>query len=249
VRIRLVNPNTTAAMTDKVVAAAKAVAAPGTAIEGATSASGPFSIEGYFDGALSLPGLLAEIRAGEAAAVDAHIIACFDDTGLDAARSLASAPVIGIGEAACHLATMVAGRFSVVTTLARSIPVLEDNLARYGLSRRCASVRASGVPVLALERPNDPARARISVEIGAALREDRAEAIVLGCAGMADLAASLAAEHGVPVIEGVGAAMKFAEALVALNLRTSKAGGWAAPIAKPYVGLMAGFDDSGNART
>jgi allantoin racemase len=242
-RIRLINPNTTASMTAKIAVAAEAIAAPGTIVESATSASGPVSIEGHFDGALSLPGLLTEIRAGEQSAVDAHVIACFDDTGLDAARSLAKAPVIGIGEAAYHVASLIAGRFSVVTTLARSIPVLQHNLVRYGLAFRCASVRAAGVPVLALEKPGSPARERISAEIAAALEEDRAEAIVLGCAGMADLAASLSEKHGVPVVEGVAAAVKLAESLVALKLATSKSGGWATPTPKPFSGMVAAFGD------
>jgi allantoin racemase len=92
------------------------------------------------------------------------------------------------------------------------------------------------VPVLSLEEPGSPARARIGAEIAAALRDDRAEAIVLGCAGMADLAASLAAEHGVPVIDGVAAAVKLAEALAALGLRTARVGGYAPPALKPYLG-------------
>ncbi len=244
-RIRIVNPNTTASMTEKAAIAARRAAAPGTVIEAATSANGPISIEGFFDGALSLPGLLAEIQAGEEAGVDAHVIACFDDTGLDAARALAKAPVIGIGEAAYHLATLVAGRFSVVTTLPRSIPVLESNLARYGFAARCASVRAAGVPVLELEEPGSAACNRISAEIAAALRDDGAEAIVLGCAGMVDLAGELADEHGVPVIEGVGAAVKLVEALVGLKLATSKTGGWATPVAKPYDGALAAFQRVG----
>jgi allantoin racemase len=240
-RIHVVNPNTTASMTAKIASAARAAARSGTEIIAATSADGPASIEGFFDGALSLPGLLVEIRKAENAGVDAHIIACFDDTGLDAARSLASAPVIGIGEAAYHLACLIACRFSVVTTLARSIPVLEQNLQRYGLASRCASVRASGVPVLALEEPGGKGREKISAEIAAAVREDRAEAIVLGCAGMADLAASLAEEHGLPVVEGVSAALALAESLADLRLRTSKAGAWASPIRKPYSGQLAQF--------
>ena len=71
-RIRIVNPNSTASMTEKVAIAARQAAAAGTTIEAVTSASGPISIEGFFDGALSLPGLLAEIQAGEEAQVDAH---------------------------------------------------------------------------------------------------------------------------------------------------------------------------------
>ncbi len=231
-RIQIVNPNSTVPMTEKIAAAARLAAAAGTEILAATSLAGPPSIQGYHDGALALPGLLAEIGRGKSDGVGAHIIACFDDTGLDAARSLASAPVIGIGEAGYHLASLIAARFSVVTTLSCSIPILEDNLRRYGLAARCVRVRASDVPVLALEEPGSDARRRISAEIATAIAEDRAEAIVLGCAGMADLAAALAREHGIPVVDGVAAAVKLAESLVSLGLSTSKSGGWAFPHAK-----------------
>lgn len=235
-RVHIVNPNSTVSMTEKITVAARRAAAQGTQIISTTSRDGPLSIEGYYDGALALPGLLAQIVANQRVKadgpVDAHVVACFDDTGLDAARSIVSAPVVGIGEAAYHIACLVARRFSVVTTLSRSIPVLEENLARYGLASRCARVRASDVPVLSLEDPASGARRRISDEIAAAIREDRADAIVLGCAGMADLCADFAAEHGVPVVEGVSAAVRLAEALVGLGLKTAKTGGWAFPRAK-----------------
>jgi allantoin racemase len=244
-RIQIVNPNTTASMTNKIAAAARAVASPGTTIAASQPAEGPVSIEGYFDEALSVPGLLEEIARGDSESVSGHIIACFDDTGLDAARSLARAPVVGIGEAAYHMASLVAGRFSVVTTLSRSIPALEHNLHRYGLASRCVRVRAAEVPVLALEDPHSSARDKVSSEIDRAIREDRAEAIVLGCAGMADLARSLSAEHGVPVIEGVSAAVRLIESLAALGLQTSKVGGWAAPRRKPLHGRYAVFSDAG----
>src|SRR6188768_3389227 len=148
-------------MTAKVGVAARAVAAPGTTIDAVNPAEGPASIEGYYDEALSVPGLLSCIARAEADAAPpaGYAIACFDDTGLDAARSLARAPVVGIGEAAFHLASLVAGRFSVVTTLARSVPAIEHNLMKYGLMSRCARVRASEVPVLALEDPSGEASA------------------------------------------------------------------------------------------
>ena len=171
--------------------------------------------------------------------VDGHVIACFDDTGLDAARALARAPVVGIGEAAFHMASLLAGRFAVVTTLSRSIPAIEANLVRYGLASRCTRVRASEIPVLDLELPGSGAEARISAEIEAALVVDRAEAIVLGCAGMADLAGRLSARHGVPVLDGVVCAVKLIEALAGLGLRTSKVGGYAPPRPKPYRGRFA----------
>jgi allantoin racemase len=232
-RLLVVNPNTTASMTAKIAAAARDAASAGSEIVAVNPRSGPAAIEGYVDGALAVPGLLTEIAAGEAGGVDGHIIACFDDTGLDAARALAKAPVIGIGEAAYHVASLVAGHFSVVTTLSRSIPIIEENLVRFGLAARCARVRASEVAVLDLEKPGTAARERVAAEIGEAIRHDRADAIVLGCAGMADLAATFAARFGVPVIEGVSAAVKLAEALVGLGLATSKVGGWATPARRP----------------
>jgi len=238
-RILLVNPNTTASMTDKIGAAARAVAAPGTEIFALNPDFGPPSIEGYFDEVFAVPGLIAEME--KAPDMDGYVIACFDDTGLDAARAFVEAPVVAIGEAAFHLATLVAGKFSVVTTLRRSVPAIEHNLVRYGLASRCAKVRASEVAVLDLEIPGSDARRRVSDEIAAALREDGAEAIVLGCAGMADLAAELSEEHGAPVIDGVAAAVKLCESAVTLGLRTSKRGGYASPRPKRFAGLFAPF--------
>jgi allantoin racemase len=240
-RILIVNPNTTVAMTEIIGKAARAVAAPGTEIIAVNPADGPVSIEGYYDEAFSVPGLLAEIGKGEAAGVSAHIIACFDDTGLEAARCLASAPVIGIGEAAFHLASLVARRFAVVTTLSRSIAAIETNLMKYGLAGRCAGVRACEVPVLALDDPASNASTQIGAEIERAKHEDRAEAVVLGCAGMADLAARLTEQHGLPVIDGVASAVKLAEACSVLGLKTSKTGAYATPLPKAYLGAFAAF--------
>ena len=230
--ILVVNPNTTASMTAAIGRAAERVAAPGTRITAVNPETGPESIEGYYDEALALPGLLAEVARGEQRGVAGHVLACFDDTGLDAARALARAPVVGIGEAAFHAASLIAGKFSVVTTLSRSIPAIEQNLVKYGLAARCGRVRASEVPVLALEKREVDACKRIDAEIEAAKREDRAEAIVLGCAGMVDYVAELSARHAVPVVDGVTAAVVLVEALVRLGLATSKVGGYAYPLPK-----------------
>lgn len=242
-RILVINPNTTASMTGKIGKAATSVASSGTEIVAINPADGPPSIEGYFDEVFAVPGIIAEMS--KAPAADAYVIACFDDTGLDAARCATEAPVIGIGEAAFHLASLVAGKFSVVTTLARSVPAIEHNLAKYGLSSRCAKVRSSEVAVLELERPGSNARHRISDEIARAIREDHAEAIVLGCAGMADLAHSLSQEHGVPVLDGVVCAVTLAESLFKVGLKTSKIGGYAAPRGKRFAGIFASASPPG----
>ncbi|MBZ9842792.1 aspartate/glutamate racemase family protein [Mesorhizobium sp. CA5] len=236
-RILVINPNTTASMTAKICEAAQSVASAGTEVMAVNPADGPPSIEGYFDEVFAVPGIIAEMS--KAPAADAYVIACFDDTGLDAARCASGAPVIGIGEAAFHMASLIAGKFSVVTTLARSVPAIEHNLAKYGLASRCAKVRSSEVAVLELERPGSNARHKISQEIARAIGEDRAEAIVLGCAGMADLANSLSEEHGVPVLDGVVCAVTLAESLCKVGLRTSKIGGYAAPRGKRFAGMFA----------
>ena len=244
-RILIVNPNTTASMTEKIGAAARSVANPETEIVAVNPDLGPVSIEGYYDEAFSLPGLLDEIAKGRKEGFDGFIIACFDDTGLNAVRALAKEPVIGICEAAMHAASFVGERMAVVTTLKRSVPVIEDLARRYGVAGRC-KVRAADVPVLALEDSKSDALDRIREQIRLAVQQDDADTIILGCAGMADLANSLSNEFKLPVIEGVAAATKLMEALVGLGLKTSKTGGYATPLKKSYLGELARFAPDGD---
>lgn len=231
-RILVINPNATAAMTDKAGHSARRVAHADTRIETATCAGAPASIEGHCDEALAVPHMLARIRRAEDEGVDAHVIACFDDPGLRAAREIARGPVIGICQAAAQVAMTIAARFSVVTTLPRSVTIIEDLLQDYGAARACRRVRTIDMPVLALESAPEEAEARLRAEILAARDHDGAEAVVLGCAGMSDLCDRLAAAAGLPVIDGVTAAVKLAEAMVGAGYRTSKAGAYAAPRAK-----------------
>jgi allantoin racemase len=166
-------------------------------------------------------------------------VACFDDPGIGACREIATGPVVGICEAAMVAAALVANGFSVVTTLPRAIPLIEELAHRYGMERRLRKVRAAAIPVLALGEEGAEAAARVHGEVERAIAEDGAEAIIVGCAGMTDLAASLSQRTGVPVIDGVGAAVKLVEALVGLGLRTSKVGAYAWPLPKPFAGDLA----------
>jgi allantoin racemase len=236
-KILVVNPNTTASMTQTIGAAARAVAAPGTEIIAVTSSMGPASIEGFYDEAFAVPGLIRALL--EAPDADAGIIACFDDTGLDAARSVARFPVVGICEAALVTAGQLAKRIAIVTTLPRSIVPLEELVRRYGFADR-ALVTACNVAVLDLEKLDSDAAEKLDAEIALAL-DKGAEAIVLGCAGMADLALTLSQRFGIPVIDGVAAAVKQAEALVGLKLTTSRRGSYAFPAAKSYAGMLEPF--------
>lgn len=233
-KIKVINPNTTASMTAKIGDAARAIAAPDTQILACNPEQGPAAIEGHYDEAIAVLGVLEEIRKGEQEGVDGYVIACFGDPGLLAARELAHGPVIGIAEAAMHAASFVSTGFSIVTTLERTCTIAEHLVVRYGMTPFCRKIRAIDLPVLSLEAANGKAESLVLQECRTALREDRAGAIVLGCAGMADLALRLRAELGVPVIDGVGSAVKFVEALVSLGLSTSKQGDLAYPTSKTY---------------
>lgn len=240
-KILVINPNTTRSMTEKIGAAARAVAAAGTIVDAVNPSQGPASIEGPYDEAFCLPGLLECLLQGAGAGYDGFVVACFDDPGLAACRSAVAAPVVGICEAAMHVASLIAGSFSVVTTLPRAVPVIEELALRYGMERRLRRVRAADIPVLALEEPGSAAAATVQAEVERAVWEDGCDAVILGCAGMADLTTRLTAATGVPVLDGVAAAIKLVEGLVGLGLGSSKVGGYAWPIAKAYAGTLAGF--------
>ncbi|HBU15598.1 MAG TPA: Asp/Glu/hydantoin racemase [Gemmobacter sp.] len=236
-KILVINPNSTASMTAQIGDSALRCAFPGTEIEAVNPRGTPSSIEGHADEALSVPAMLDLIRAGEARGVDAYVIACFDDPGLAAAREIAAGPVIGICQAALQVASTIATRFSIVTTLPRSVPIIEDLVEAYGAGHRCRSVRAVDMPVLALEQDPATAEARLVREIEAARDVDGAEAVVLGCAGMSDLCDLLQRRTGMPVIDGVSAAVKLAEGLVGGGFATSKIGAYDYPRAKSVCTL------------
>ncbi|MEV0569980.1 aspartate/glutamate racemase family protein [Dactylosporangium sp. NPDC050588] len=237
-RVTVVNPNTTAEMTAKIELSARAAAGPGTSVEAVTSGMGPASIESHYDEALSVPGILAAIRDHPA---DGYVIACFGDPGLDAAREVADGPVVGIAEAAMHAAVLLGRGFSVVTTLDRTRGRAWDLAARYVAPGTCRGVHACDIPVLELDR--DPAVAdRVVALARTALTRDGSDVIVLGCAGMADLPATVSRRIGVPVVDGVAAATLLVQSLVTLGLRTSKRGEYARPPRKSYRGGLGDFE-------
>ena len=215
-KICIINPNTTKAMTQKIDLTAKKFASADTEIVSVEPNVGPESIEGFYDEAFCIPGLVEEIEKHSDA--DSYIIACFDDTGLEVIRSITEKPVIGIGEAAYHIATMVAGNFTVITTLSRSIRPLTHNLKKYGLFENCVKVTAIEVPVLDLENISKENLDKLNKGIQDTKKNDNAEAVILGCAGMADLAKNLETKHKLPVIEGVSPAVVLAESLVNLKI-------------------------------
>ncbi len=232
-QIWVINPNTTETMTAGIGRCAQAVAGPGVTVTAVTSAFGPPSIESHYDEAMSVPGLLDAIRRGESQGVRGYVIACFGDPGLDAARELARGPVLGIAEAAMHTASHLGRGFSVVTTLGRTIGRAAELAERYGMDRFCQGIHACEIPVLDLE--TDPMACKAVTEAcREAVESDRSDAVVLGCAGMADMCAAISEEIGVPVVDGVTAATLTVQSLVTMGLSTGKRGEYATPPPKVY---------------
>lgn len=240
-KLLVVNPNTSVEMTAAIGLAAQKVASPETQVRTVCPTFGPRSIEGHYDEVVAAAGVVEQVRAAESWQPDGIIIACFGDPGLDGARELTSAPVLGIAEAAFHAASMLATGFSVITTMSRTCIIAEHLVHRYGFERRCRGIHGTDIPVLALEHCSGQTFETMVSAAQAALLKDRSGAIVLGCAGMAAVCQAMQDRLGVPVIDGVAAAVKFAESLAALGLKTDKSGDYAQPLAKEYVNWQ-GFD-------
>jgi len=227
-RIAILNPNTTAAFTTRLATAARKIVAPGTEVIARSPAHGPASIECHADEAAAVPNLLALIEEEEQLGTGAYVIACFGDTGIDAAREIANGPVIGMTEAALFAAAMLAARFSIITLPPRTLAQSERVLRHTGLFHRC-HVRAIDADVQDCVGLDEPLLAAMLAESRTALREDRAEAIILGCAGLSDLVSPMQAALGIPVLDGVCIAVTMAEGFLRGGLRTSKALTYASP--------------------
>ncbi len=233
-RILVTNCNTTRSMTEEICEGARRAAAPGTRIHGLTPAWGPESAEGWLDSYLSAAAVLDLLRteaeraqAPDGEPFDAVVMAGFGEHGREGARELLAVPVVDITEAAAHLACLLGRRYGVVTTLDRTRGQIEDSLYTAGVGQHCAAVVGTGLGVLELD---DADRTLAAIDTAAArAREVGAEVLVLGCAGMTRWSTEVAARTGMPVVDGVAAAVKLAEALVALGLSTSRTGGYGRP--------------------
>ncbi|WP_454140829.1 aspartate/glutamate racemase family protein [Microbacterium lacticum] len=228
-RITLINPNTSRAMTAKIAAAAREAAGPDVVIDAVCPETGAAAIESHVDEVLAAAAVVDLVQQDQqAGGSDAYVIACFGDPGLDAARELVDVPVIGIAEAAMHAATLAGRTFAVVTTLSRTLGRARDLVARYGMRDAAVWLTAAEIPVLELEDTGSEAAASIARLCHEAVRRE-ADVIVLGCAGMADLCCMLTATAGVPVVDGVASAVGLATAMVRMGLKTSKRSEYASP--------------------
>lgn len=235
-RLMVLSPNTSEEFTLAIKKTAEEVKSVETDVVCINPSSGPRSIESDYDELLScVPSL--EVIISRQAEFDGFIIACYGNHPvIHAAREILNKPVIGIMEASLYLACVVGQNFSVISSGDRAVTMFWRAVKAFGLQDRCASIRSTGTPVLALEGSEKAnVEQLILAEARKAVEEDAAEVISLGGAGMVGLDKQLKRELGVPVINGVAAAVKLMEALVGCGIQTSKRGAYAPLTAKELV--------------
>jgi allantoin racemase len=208
-------------------------------VEVAGITRGPESVECFYDDTTAAPHIVELAKKAERDGFDAVVISCFFDPGLRAARELLSIPVTSAGESSLHLACSLGYRIGIVTTVANSIPVIHHLVKTLGLESQVVTVKAASLGVLELDKSENTIRALLE-QTTRAIVEDKSDVIVLGCTGMAEVAAALgqrvlAAGYEVPIVDPLRAAIQWAEMLVNLKLRHS---GVAYP--KPPVKIRTG---------
>ncbi|MCP4542020.1 MAG: Asp/Glu/hydantoin racemase [Chloroflexi bacterium] len=217
-KILLINPNSDPEMTSVIQTAADDFANGDFEVICRPTPSAPKFIDSYMDEIDTAAGMVQLLKQHEDA-FDGFVIACQDDPNLDAMKEMTDKPVVGIAEASMKIASMLGHKFSIVSTSRTSIPNHEVQARKYHLQDALASVRAPGDDMAGC---SDEEKYMWAAQT--AVQEDMAEVIVLGCAGMADLARRMSEQLGVPVLDGVVCGLTIVTGLVRAGFSTSKIG-------------------------
>ena len=209
--LAFINPNSTETMTTSCAKSLQSNLLETFKVRAITNRKGPPAIQGAKDGEAALDGLLDEIRRN--LDCDGFVIGCFDDTGIVEARKLTTKPVIGIGQASFHLSVLSHSHFTVLTTLAASIPVIQKNIEHHGFKNFCTEILASGLPVLELERNHERSIEILSQQISIIEAKTSEQAVILGCAGMTNIIGRLQSKHKIALIDPILATARLAPAL------------------------------------
>ncbi len=234
-RLLLANPNTSQAVTDRIAAVARANASPGTTIHAVTAARGVPYIATRAEAVIGAAAVL-ELMAEHGGDADAAVVAAFGDPGLGAARELLSIPVTGMAEASMLTACMLGRRFAIVTFSPALGPWYQESVDAAGLGARCSGVHCLDEPFADVAGVAEEKAARL-VALCADAVAAGAEVCILGGAPLAGLAAIVADQVAVPLLDGVAAAVRQAEVLASLRPRKATAGSFRRPAAKPMQGM------------
>lgn len=215
-RLLLINPNTTPAITDLVARHARRLLGEEAEIAAVTGRFGARYVASRAAYAVAAHAALdAFAEHGEGCA--AVLVACFGDPGLDAVREISPVPVVGMAEASCHMACLLGRRFAIVTGGERWGPMLEDLVAAQGLAGRLAAIRTVAPTGAAIAADPDRAVETLAEACRAAAERDGADVVILGGAGLAGLAARVAERAGTRVICSLEAGLRATVAAARLQ--------------------------------
>lgn len=199
----------------------------GTTVDFLKCENGVKSIESYYDDTKAAPAVMDAVIKAEKDGYDGVIIGCAGDPGLYGAREMVKIPVVGPGENAVHLATMLGTAFSVIAIVDNCVPRHKQLVLRSGISLdRLASVRAANISVLDVAKDPDVTKKRVAEEARLAVEQDGANCIILGCLSLAFslFDRELSDMLGIPVINPALSALKTLESMISLGISHSKLG-------------------------
>ncbi|MGG6382362.1 aspartate/glutamate racemase family protein [Paenarthrobacter sp. NEAU-H11] len=244
-RLLVINPNISDDVTALIESEALRSAAPGTELVVRTAGHGVEYIETRFE-SLIAAGAVAEIIAEHtrpgADPVDGVVVAAFGDPGMPALKELAGVPVIGITEAALCAAALQGHRFSIIAISDRIKPWYRDCVERFGLLGRLASIRSINETLNSIGSVQQDFKETLLALSRQAVAEDGADVVILAGAPLAGLARELEGEIPVPVVDGISAGIRMAEAVVGLQSGPHRAGAFAPPPPKDRKGLSENLD-------
>jgi Asp/Glu/hydantoin racemase len=235
-RLLAINPNTTTAVTEKLVVAGRALAPSGIEIIGATGRFGARYISSRSAAAIAGHAAL-DAFAEHGASADGVLLACFGDPGLLALRELAPCPVLGLAEASCIAAGAGGRRFSIVTGGERWEPMLREFVAGLGLGASLASIRCVAPTGDQIAANPDAAHRILADAASAAAREDGAEAVILGGAGLVGIVDALRSRVPVPLLCSVETGFRMAFSMLADPPKKPGHGDFSVPPPIGTVGL------------
>ena len=235
-KLHIINPNTSTQLTEMIRRSAEQAKSAGTELLCTQLDHGPFYANCAYDNiAVSYEMAKIIIRDEEMGGYDAYVVASFADPGLDAVRELTEKPVVGIAEAAIHFAAFLGYKFTIINSMPRLEKIFMEKVRSVGAEDRLASIRLPLHQVSDFLEGSVAAREMLIATARSAIEEDGAEVIILGGGMLAGYSDFLTGEVGVPVLDGVKCAVKLAESMAALGLKTSKIKSFAPPDMQKYV--------------
>jgi allantoin racemase len=241
-KILVANPNTSTGVTDRLLAAGKLVASPGTELLPMTAPRGVPYIATRAEAAIGAAAAL-EMLAERRGEIDAAIVAAFGDPGLGGARELFDFPVVGMAEAAMLVACMLGRNFAIVSFAKALEPWFAEIVAWHGLSGRCAAIRTLDEAFRSIDDVQNE-KEQVLVDLAnSTVSNDAADVVILAGAPLAGMADKVKDRIAVPVVDGIQAAVTMAEGLVRLKPRKAVAGTYRRPAAKESKGLSSALAD------